>query len=1488
MGNPATLPADFFSHQEENPATLPADFDFGEKRKEPAPTPGMWGQEIPEGLVDPEKFSVALVSSHMLGVPASVAYQNEDLINESFIQRGVEMPMSMPNIAKDIKVGLQGSIAGLASRNKMPEVLKDPNMADRFVEGLSQMVADLPFYIGGAIAGASAGGAVGTAVPVIGNVAGAVGGGAMGTFAVPDAIRESLVLGIEKGDIKSFGDLMDRTLSVFYAGEKGALTGLATEAAGAYTLAMKSPAAQAAMKKLQQATVLTLLPKLMEGKMPTAEDFAVNTALLVAMHYSMAGIEKAGEIVPKVQSRNLKEYAKSGTHPAAVAAEALRQAQESPTEDVMDRVNEITRKEAAPEAKEPAKSAEQAETVVPEPTPASLRPAIKAEDGKVTPGGEGEVHPDIVERSKDGERGFVDRNDQFHTRDEAKAWLRENEPEVYRLWEQVAGGPDEEFHTTDYNEARRRSTGVKNAAVDVQREQMGLPPIETPMRSLDPDNWEQAKSDVDSGRIEPLAIAESINKNPRGMSPEETNALNYYSARLSNDHKAAMDSIEKARENDDPKAELAAREKLQRIEDRINTVDEATKRAGTEWGSTGKMRQRMVKEDYSLDRLLQRARVASPTGEVPAELRDKLETLTRQLEDANKKVELYQTRLAEREAERAMERMKQEVSRSGRKAARKVERIELSEEFDGLVKQFDTLIMGRMSANPMFDPEVIGILGKMAKNRLESGLTRIEDIVDDIHAKLTDLGHDVTKRDIRDAISGYGKTFEMSKEAINVALREAKRQGKLISALEDAQAALLPLRSGLQRDKASDRVRELQQQVKQAMRESGIDVKSSMTPEQQWKTALDGVKTRLRNQITDLTKQLRTGEKTPKREGITYDEEANVLKAERDSLRSQLQAIEGKPKMSPEQKLKMAMAATEKSISEYERRIKENDLTPQQRKSGMAETPELRAMRERRDALRETFRQMKEAANPKKSPEEVSLDRYKKVLTNRIADMERQLETEDFTKEPHKPIALDPEATDLKVKSEKLRRQIDEALTKQKLASRTKTQKAVDIATKWRRAGLLTGWTTLGKLTKAAMDRMGVTPVEEMLGGVLSHIPGVDEISARAPMHGGGLNVSAEVKAVSQLWQKATAQDMWEELAHGEDSLDLLFGGKSKLPPEVLGLVGQLHGALKVPEKRAEFFRRLEIGMEYAKRNNLDVGDPRVQSAVIAKIESRAYDESLRAILMQKNVLTDAYQVCLSYLRNRGGAGQAIESGARIVFPMVRIATNLPAETIAYTPAGLAYQTVQIFRLLADENRMGKSALDNLSMHDMDNVMRGLKKGSVGLALMAIGFGFRKNITGYYTTEEEKKRGVKRGVMKVGGITIPAYLNDSPPLMAIQFAATIGHVWDHFNMKGMSGGLIAGAVQATEELGKRVPFYGEIARTGTATETPEKSMVNVGEFLGSMAVPRIVSQIAEATDKQAQQRKAETAMEAIKLQVPGLRETVPVRGRRHTIRKKGY
>ena len=399
---------------------------------------------------------------------------------------------------------------------------------------------------------------------------------------------------------------------------------------------------------------------------------------------------------------------------------------------------------------------------------------------------------------------------------------------------------------------------------------------------------------------------------------------------------------------------------------------------------------------------------------------------------------------------------------------------------------------------------------------------------------------------------------------------------------------------------------------------------------------------------------------------------------------------------------------------------------------------------------------------------------------------------------------------------------------------------------------------------------------------MLSRIPGVSEISERAPFEG-GFSISAEVKAISQVWDRATKEDIWETVKTGLGSLDVLYGTKTHLPPEALDFIGHLHGAVKVLPKRAEFFRRFEKGMEWARRNNLDINDPRVQSAVSAE----AYQYSLRAILMQKNVVTSAFNGMMGYLHNNGASGKAVENVAKFFLPIVHVPTNFIAESLQFTPPSLAWQTMQVFRVLTDKDKMGRSAMDNLKMHDMDNIMRGLKKGSVGLAFLALGFGIRNSITGYFRPGKKQAGDPPLGSIKVAGVAIPIWLAESPPFMVLQMGATTGHVWDYYNMKGMSGGLLAGSAYAGIRTIRAVPFLETPARIAEETQTPEKTGVWLGHLAASLLMPLGLSQIAEWTDPSTAQRKPQTPGQAIKMAIPGLREQVPTGGGRFHISRRG-
>jgi hypothetical protein len=582
-------------------------------------------------------------------------------------------------------------------------------------------------------------------------------------------------------------------------------------------------------------------------------------------------------------------------------------------------------------------------------------------------------------------------------------------------------------------------TGIKNAVTTAEREARGLTEIEGQMKKVLP-AFEEGKRLVESGERDPRMLAKELSERPRTHTDEEAAMLIYDRMRLQKEQQGVRDTIVSAMDEGNTVKEAEARVKLSELEEAYNVNDVASRQSGTEWSAAGRMRQQMIKEDYSLAAMVQRARIDNGGKPVSDAMRVKLEGLSKRIEEADAKIKTYEEQAASREAEKSIFRIRAEVAKEVRQTKRTYAKEQLSAEFDVLNSQLGKLLGGRLNVG--FDPEAALILGKMAKNRVQSGVITVEGVVDSIYTAIKSMDIEVTKRDIRDAISGYGITATMSKDAMAVQLRELKHQMRLVSALEDAQAGQSPLRSGLQRDRPSDMVRELDRQVKQAMRESGIDSTKTRTPEEQWKTALDAVKTRLKHQITDINNQLVTGEKTPKKVGIKYDAEANALKEFRDKMKGLLEDMEGKTQMSAEQKVKNAMAATEKSILEYERRIKENDLAPHPKVSTTPITPELTRLRSVRDKLKETYQAMQKEARPQKTPEEIAIQSFKTRTTNRIKELESKTASSDFTTKERKPLALDAEGLRLKFELDKATRAYHEARFKNQMENRNVFQKA--------------------------------------------------------------------------------------------------------------------------------------------------------------------------------------------------------------------------------------------------------------------------------------------------------------------------------------------------------------------------------------------------------------------------------------------------------------
>lgn len=314
--------------------------------------------------------------------------------------------------------------------------------------------------------------------------------------------------------------------------------------------------------------------------------------------------------------------------------------------------------------------------------------------------------------------------------------------------------------------------------------------------------------------------------------------------------------------------------------------------------------------------------------------------------------------------------------------------------------------------------DVSSALKKINEFVQASGVKNEKDILDAVVELTHEVAPNMTREEIRDAISGFGNYKPLSKDPLKVQIRDINGQWQQLAKIEALLKKQAPLKTGVERRTPSDQERALIKQVEELKKQTGI---TSRDPETQLKSALDAVKTRLKNQIKDMDAQIEAGKKiVPEKRSLQYDAEANALVAARDAMKAEFDKVFS-TEMTPEKRIELATKAAERAVAEYERRIKENDLSPVKQKNA-AWSPEISKLKARAQVLRDQIEAMKEAANPSKTPEQKAIDAMKKRLIKQAETYDVKLQNLDFSKKEKKEFVYDDEVRKLKDEADRARR----------------------------------------------------------------------------------------------------------------------------------------------------------------------------------------------------------------------------------------------------------------------------------------------------------------------------------------------------------------------------------------------------------------------------------------------------------------------------------
>ena len=300
--------------------------------------------------------------------------------------------------------------------------------------------------------------------------------------------------------------------------------------------------------------------------------------------------------------------------------------------------------------------------------------------------------------------------------------------------------------------------------------------------------------------------------------------------------------------------------------------------------------------------------------------------------------------------------------------------------------------------------------------------------------ELQALDSNITEAQTWQLLSDYGIIQQLSKDAVSARLRQIRAEALVMSKIEDVKNQLAPKKTGQQREPTTAKVRRLTKELHRLMKEAGI---TTTDPDTQLATALDATKTRLNNAIDDIERQLESGVRdNDSKVPPPSDAQVVALRKMLKEMRREREALFNPPKQEPGKaevsRLRAAEKSATKAIADLEQRIATGETEARAAKKGIL-SPKLKAQRARLEALREELQLLRDAKNPKKSPEEVALQAKKTRMANETARLKEQQARGDYgPKKPKAKLKLDDEGVKIEAELMKVRREVQREMNRVK------------------------------------------------------------------------------------------------------------------------------------------------------------------------------------------------------------------------------------------------------------------------------------------------------------------------------------------------------------------------------------------------------------------------------------------------------------------------
>lgn len=193
-------------------------------------------------------------------------------------------------------------------------------------------------------------------------------------------------------------------------------------------------------------------------------------------------------------------------------------------------------------------------------------------------------------------------------------------------------------------------TGVKNATKEEERVMKGKAAVEHDLSTSNPAQYATAKARFDADPHAGQILAAKVISEKKSITPEESILLSLDAMRIINARQSAYEQAEQAMGRGDEATRTAALSLVRQLDGQMEANDIAARYSGVRAGQALQARKVMIAQDYSMARLVLRAKVAKGEALTDAE-RVKVEKAADAIAQRTKELDAREAKLRAMEAE---------------------------------------------------------------------------------------------------------------------------------------------------------------------------------------------------------------------------------------------------------------------------------------------------------------------------------------------------------------------------------------------------------------------------------------------------------------------------------------------------------------------------------------------------------------------------------------------------------------------------------------------------------------------------------------------------------------------------------------------------------------------------------------------------------------------------------------------------------------------